>query len=304
MSDDDFNSKAPEEMKPTPKRGVSKRKSELADSATKKKSKSDASSGRSRSSLSSQLQIDMIGNQLVDDVLKSPTRLTRRSSAKASSLAAQSPPVTKATSTKNQKTSAAQSPLPPISQIAPLTTSIPAPAPAPAPVFVVTPTQPSVSQPVTPLESTKSCTFATTGKSFVKQEWYDCNTCGLAGNDGDAEQKGVCAGCAARCHSGHDVAPHTPFFKNAYCDCGVQGPTKCFALPPKEQSTTAIASSGGESFDWAISSAKSLLLFFIILILTGLVGAISQQGVGLLSEGPSAMFQAVLKTLNPTKNNL
>jgi hypothetical protein len=87
------------------------------------------------------------------------------------------------------------------------------------------------------------------------------------------------------CHSGHDVAPHTPFLKNAYCDCGVQGPTKCFALPPKglslffsvymkfclflfllEQSTTAIASSGGESFDWAISSAKSLLLFFIILV--------------------------------------
>jgi hypothetical protein len=168
MSDDDFNSKAPEEMKPTPKRGVSKRKSELADSATKKKSKSDASSGRSRSSLSSQLQIDMIGNQLFDDVLKSPTRLTRRSSAKASNPPAQSPPVTKAT-TKNQKTSAAQSPLPPISQIAPLTTSIPAPAPAPAPVFVVTPTQPSVSQPVAPQESTKSCTFATTGKSFVKQ---------------------------------------------------------------------------------------------------------------------------------------
>jgi hypothetical protein len=156
MSDDDFNAKAPEEMKPTPKRGVSKRKSELADSATKKKSKSDASSSesastrRNRSSLSSQLQINMIGNQLVDDVLKSPTRLTRRSSAKASSPAAQSPPVTKATSTKNQKTSAAQSPLPPISQIAPLTTSIPAPAPAPAPVFVATPTQPSVSQPVAP----------------------------------------------------------------------------------------------------------------------------------------------------------
>jgi hypothetical protein len=68
----------------------------------------------------------------------------------------------------------------------------------------------------------KICTFTATHCNFVEQDWYECFTCGLAGD------AGCCASCAEVCHKDHAVSQqpkHTLF----YCDCGSSFPD-CKAL--------------------------------------------------------------------------
>jgi len=60
------------------------------------------------------------------------------------------------------------------------------------------------------------CTFAVTGKQFMPQEWFVCDTC----NFGDRE--GVCVSCARRCHRGHRISAAKPS-PRFYCDCQATG---------------------------------------------------------------------------------
>ena len=43
------------------------------------------------------------------------------------------------------------------------------------------------------------CTFAVSGKTFVPQRWYKCQTCKLIKNEG------CCESCALTCHAGQFV---------------------------------------------------------------------------------------------------
>ena len=58
------------------------------------------------------------------------------------------------------------------------------------------------------------CTFNATGRTFCRQKWFSCITCGLVKN------AGVCQSCARTCHDGHECV--------CFPCCGaVSGPCAC-----------------------------------------------------------------------------
>ena len=57
------------------------------------------------------------------------------------------------------------------------------------------------------------CTFDQCGGDFMKQGWYQCETCW-----GEGTRLGCCLFCAEECHSGHNLVYHEP--TTFYCDCG------------------------------------------------------------------------------------
>jgi len=67
------------------------------------------------------------------------------------------------------------------------------------------------------LEQNK-CTFTVTGKTYVKQKWFFCYTCGYI------DSEGVCESCANICHKGHSLSDargtSTNRASSFYCDCG------------------------------------------------------------------------------------
>ena len=67
-----------------------------------------------------------------------------------------------------------------------------------------------------------TCTFAYTGKTRIKQDYYQCKTCNLKNGFG------VCIQCSKVCHKFHDLI----FIKNKddsdfFCDCGTKEYCKC-----------------------------------------------------------------------------
>jgi hypothetical protein len=60
------------------------------------------------------------------------------------------------------------------------------------------------------------CTFAVTGKQFMPQLWFSCETCSFG------EREGVCESCARRCHRGHKLSEAKPS-RRFYCDCQATG---------------------------------------------------------------------------------
>lgn len=61
-------------------------------------------------------------------------------------------------------------------------------------------------------ESLKSkCSFLTTGKNYVKQQYYNCNTCSNKNN------LGLCINCV-QCHDGHELSGMKE--GRFFCDCG------------------------------------------------------------------------------------
>jgi Ca2+-binding EF-hand superfamily protein len=78
-----------------------------------------------------------------------------------------------------------------------------------------------------PLDS-KLCTFKSTQKNFVEQNYYRCNTCGMTEKEGE----GVCEICAKVCHKGHDLS--SSIFGDFFCDCGADA-TKCQALTKRSE---------------------------------------------------------------------
>eukprot|EP01125_Pyxidicula_operculata_P016692 TRINITY_DN5775_c0_g1_i1.p1 TRINITY_DN5775_c0_g1~~TRINITY_DN5775_c0_g1_i1.p1 ORF type:complete len:470 (+),score=21.03 TRINITY_DN5775_c0_g1_i1:1-1410(+) len=71
---------------------------------------------------------------------------------------------------------------------------------------------------------TSLCTFAKSGRDYLKQPWYYCITCDLVGD------KGCCAVCAATCHEGHKLKLHKPN-SGFFCDCGAE--RSCKSLFPR-----------------------------------------------------------------------
>jgi len=74
------------------------------------------------------------------------------------------------------------------------------------------------------------CTFRVTGRSYVPQQWFRCDTCRLN------ETKGCCAVCAKRCHAGHAVTLVSAS-ESCFCDCpvvnGVNGGVPCRSCEQK-----------------------------------------------------------------------
>ena len=67
------------------------------------------------------------------------------------------------------------------------------------------------------------CTYANTGRTYIRQKWYHCRTCGLVGN------LGCCEACVRSCHRGHDVS--FDGIDNCFCDCGAgEGRCRCICL--------------------------------------------------------------------------
>jgi len=104
-------------------------------------------------------------------------------------------------------------------QIALLATLYPQPPPSQLIRFV----QPQPQQPqqqqrqINPLVeqaiANNVCTYSCTGPQYAVQEWFQCFTCNLAGN------QGCCSVCARICHAGHQVVG--PLNSNGFfCDCG------------------------------------------------------------------------------------
>ena len=78
------------------------------------------------------------------------------------------------------------------------------------------------------------CSFAVTGRNFVEQAWYTCNTCGLV------DRTGVCGACKERCHAGHNLST-LPKVSSFYCDCGSSGGCKALVPQPLDEELTAAA---------------------------------------------------------------
>lgn len=64
------------------------------------------------------------------------------------------------------------------------------------------------------------CTFEVTGKSFIKQKWYECKTCTHYGPN-----EGMCEVCAKTCHKGHNVV-FIKMSNSFFCDCQLKGDCK------------------------------------------------------------------------------
>ena len=78
--------------------------------------------------------------------------------------------------------------------------------------------------------NTGLCTYLKTGNSFLAQECFHCNTCGID----EKEHTGICEICVRNCHAGHDVilAENDLFF----CNCGSEGEKSCHSLLKKQSS--------------------------------------------------------------------
>jgi hypothetical protein len=65
------------------------------------------------------------------------------------------------------------------------------------------------------------CTYDAAGGKALMQDWYNCITCGLVGNNG------CCTHCRYACHRNHDVMfAGTNYF---FCDCGA--PASIVSMP-------------------------------------------------------------------------
>lgn len=58
-----------------------------------------------------------------------------------------------------------------------------------------------------------TCTFAFAGPQHLRQEMYECYTCGLC------DLKCCCKYCALTCHEGHDVVKVDDYDGLSFCDC-------------------------------------------------------------------------------------
>ena len=86
-----------------------------------------------------------------------------------------------------------------------------------------------------------SCTFIQTGRTFVEQELYVCNTCEFRVND-----QVICAICAKTCHANHNVTRWTCRCINfrRFCDCGAGDFGTCNA-PSDNLTPLHLAATGG-----------------------------------------------------------
>jgi len=134
------------------------------------------------------------------------------------------------------------------------------------------------------------CTFSQTGKTFVDQLWWRCQTCWP-----NREEIGCCEVCAKVCHQGHIVRANniaSPF----YCDCGAgTGPNPCKCLSEKKAEIT---------FDPELTKIKNEIF---------LKGSISLREKGLfewlehlkkVSAGAPVKIPTYTQTLNPAGNKL
>lgn len=90
------------------------------------------------------------------------------------------------------------------------------------------------------------CTFNATGRMFVQQRYYRCETCQIT------QRQGVCIPCARTCHAGHRLSEVQ--FGSFYCDCGsgvaikapetLSGPNDhhCMAVPTKKARALSLLS--------------------------------------------------------------
>ena len=78
--------------------------------------------------------------------------------------------------------------------------------------------------------NTGLCTYLKTGNSFLAQECFHCDTCGID----EKEHTGICQICVRTCHAGHDVIPvENDLF---FCNCGSEGEKSCHSLLKKQSS--------------------------------------------------------------------
>lgn len=96
--------------------------------------------------------------------------------------------------------------------------------------------------------SSVGCSFDVSGEHLIKQELWQCFTCGLCFDRGTC----VCYGCALACHEGHEVAIATT--ARAYCDCGKGG---CALATVGGRSHAAGVGTGKLSMDAAAADRKN-----------------------------------------------
>lgn len=61
------------------------------------------------------------------------------------------------------------------------------------------------------------CSFDLTGRTYARQDWYQCHTCPDMGG-----LNGCCLACVRTCHDGHDVSLRE-IGASFFCDCGAKG---------------------------------------------------------------------------------
>ena len=79
------------------------------------------------------------------------------------------------------------------------------------------------------------CTFTKTGKSYHRDDYFQCLTCDMTAEaqrePGEGSDYAICTTCIKTCHDKHDVKYSG--YGGHYCDCGEKGEKSCKALKSK-----------------------------------------------------------------------